>query len=40
MAHPPYNPKSALFKAYPKMKELSKQVNHVMEGAEETLSER
>ena len=40
MTHLPYNPKSELFKAYPKMKELSKQVNHVMEGAEETLSER
>ncbi len=40
MAHPPYNPKSALFAAYPEMKELSSQVNDVMEGAEETLSER
>ena len=40
MAHLPYNPKSALFAAYPKMKELSKQANDVMEGAEETLSER
>ena len=40
MAHPPYNPKSALFAAYPEMKELSKQANDVMEGAEETLSER
>jgi hypothetical protein len=40
MTHLPYNPKSALFAAYPKMKELSKQVNDVMEGAEETLSER
>jgi hypothetical protein len=40
MAHLPYSPKSALFAAHPKMKELSKQVNDVMEGAEETLSER
>src|ERR1700751_5809788 len=40
MAHPPYNPKSALFAAYPEMKERSRQVNDVMEGAEETLSER
>jgi hypothetical protein len=40
MAHPPYSPKSALFAAFPEMKELSKQVNDVMEGAEETLSER
>ena len=40
MAHLPYIPKQALFDAFPKMKELSKQVNDVMEGAEETLSER
>ena len=40
MAHPPYNPKSALFAAYPEMKELSTQVNDAMEGAEETLSKR
>jgi hypothetical protein len=40
MAHLPYSPKSALFAAYPEMKELSKQANDVMEGAEETLSER
>jgi hypothetical protein len=35
-----YNPKEALFAAFPEMKALSKQVNDVMEGAEETLSER
>ena len=40
MANLPYIPKKALFDAFPKMKELSKQVNDVMEGAEETLSER
>ena len=40
MTHSPYSPKSALFAAYPEMKELSKQANDVMEGAEETLSER
>jgi hypothetical protein len=34
-----YNPKSALFHAYPTMQELSKRVNDLMEGAEETLSE-
>ena len=33
MAHPPYNAKSALFAAYPEMKELSNQVNDVMEDA-------
>jgi hypothetical protein len=40
MTDPPYDPKKALFLAFPEMKELSKQVNDVMEGAEETLSER
>jgi hypothetical protein len=40
MAHSLYNPKSALFAAFPEMKVLSKQVNALMEGAEETLSER
>ena len=40
MADLPYIPKKALYDAFPKMKELSKQVNDVMEGAEETLSER
>jgi hypothetical protein len=40
MTNLPYIPKKALFDAFPKMKELSKQVNDVMEGAEETLSER
>src|SRR5215469_8627613 len=40
MAHSPYNAKSELFKAYPKMQALSKEANEVMEGAEETLSER
>jgi hypothetical protein len=40
MPNLPYNPKKALFDAFPKMKELSKRVNDVMEGAEETLSER
>jgi hypothetical protein len=35
MAHRSYSPKSALFAAYPEMKELSKQANDVMEGAEE-----
>ena len=40
MAHSPYNPKSELFKAYPDMQALSKEANDVMEGAEETLSER
>ncbi len=40
MAHSPYSPKSALFKAYPEMQALSKEANEVMEGAEETLSER
>jgi hypothetical protein len=40
VANLPYNPKKALFDAFPKMKELSHQVNDVMEGAEETLSER
>jgi hypothetical protein len=40
MAHLPYSQKSALFAAYPEMKELSNQANDVMEGAEETLSER
>jgi hypothetical protein len=40
MTYLPYDPKKALFLAYPEMKALSKQVNDVMEGAEETLSER
>jgi hypothetical protein len=40
MAHSLYNPKSELFKAYPEMQALSKEANDVMEGAEETLSER
>lgn len=40
MACLPYSPKTALYKAFPKMKELSKQADDVMEGAEETLSER
>jgi hypothetical protein len=40
MTHLPYDPKKALFLAFPEMKELSKQVNDVMEDAEETLSER
>lgn len=35
-----YNPKSALFAAYPAMKNLSKEVNDIMEGAEATLSQR
>ncbi|MBV9203248.1 MAG: hypothetical protein JO320_08975 [Alphaproteobacteria bacterium] len=40
MAHSLYNPKSELFKAYPEMQALSQEANDVMEGAEETLSER
>jgi hypothetical protein len=40
MVNLPYSPKSALFAAFPEMKKLSKEVNDVMEGAEETLSER
>ncbi len=40
MAHSSYKPKSALFAAFPKMHALSKEANEVMEGAEETLSER
>jgi hypothetical protein len=40
MTYLPYDPKKALFLAFPEMKRLSKQVNDVMEGAEETLSER
>jgi hypothetical protein len=40
MACLPYIPKQTLFEAFPKMKELSKQVNDVMGGAEEALSER
>ena len=40
MAHSSYKPKSALFAAFPKMQALSKEANDVMEGAEETLSER
>ncbi len=35
-----YNPKAALFCAYPAMKTLSKQANDLMEGTEKTLSER
>ena len=35
----PHDPKKALFAAFPEMKALSKQVNDVMEGAEETFSE-
>jgi hypothetical protein len=35
-----YNPKAALFKAYPAMKALSKDANELVEGAAETLSER
>ena len=35
-----YKPKSALFAAFPEMQALSKEANDVMEGAEETLSER
>jgi hypothetical protein len=35
-----YDPKKALFDAYPKMRELSHDANDFMEGAEETLSER
>jgi hypothetical protein len=40
MPHLPYDLKKALFLAFSEMKRLSKQVNDVMEGAEETLSER
>ena len=40
MAHSSYKPKSALFAAFPEMHALSKAANDVMEGAEETLSER
>ena len=40
MAHSSYKPKSALFAAFPEMQALSKAANDVMEGAEETLSER
>jgi hypothetical protein len=40
MAHSTYKPKSALFAAFPEMQALSKEANDVMEGAEETLSER
>ena len=40
MAHSSYKPKSELFKAFPEMQALSKAANDVMEGAEETLSER
>ena len=40
MAHSAYNPKSELFKAFPEMHALSKEANDLMEGAEETLSER
>jgi hypothetical protein len=40
MAHSAYSPKSELFKAFPEMQALSKEANDVMEGAEETLSER
>jgi hypothetical protein len=40
MAHSSYKPKSELFKAFPEMQALSKEANDVMEGAEETLSER
>ena len=40
MADSFYSPKAALYDAYPKMKELSKLANAVMEGAEETLAER
>jgi hypothetical protein len=36
----PYRPRSELFKAFPDMQALSKAANDVMEGAEETLSER
>lgn len=35
-----YDPKAALFTAYPQMKDLSRDANDLMEGAEETLSER
>ncbi len=35
-----YNPKSELYSAFPEMHALSKAANDVMEGAEETLSER
>jgi len=40
MAPSAYSPKSELFKAFPEMQALSKEANEVMEGAEETLSER
>jgi hypothetical protein len=40
MAHSPYSPRSALFKAFPEMQALSKEANDLMEGAGETLSER
>jgi hypothetical protein len=40
MAHSSYKPKSALFAAFPEMHALSKAANDVMEGDEETLSER
>jgi hypothetical protein len=40
MAPSAYSPKSELFKAFPEMRALSKEANDVMEGAEETLSER
>jgi hypothetical protein len=35
-----YDPKKALFDAYPQMRELSHAANSVMEGAEQTLSDR
>jgi hypothetical protein len=37
---PFYSPKAALFKAFPKMRDLSKQVNQTMENAEKELSKR
>jgi len=36
----PYNPRSALFKAFPKMKALSDRANQTMESAEDTLLDR
>lgn len=40
MSDSSYNPKTALFEAFPQMKALSKQANYIMESAEDTLLQR
>jgi len=40
MTNSSFNPKAALYEAFPQMKALSKQANATMEAAEDTLLQR